>query len=267
MKKLGYAILGLTSFVLTLSALSYIPPSVQELYKQNEESAVKVICIITADGDYGMYHGSGFFITEDGLVGTAAHVIYDEEKNIYAQFVILSNNKREYYRAEVYKIDLEHDIAILKTKQELHLNKFTPKNISVQSTTDITKKFKAVKFGTSKSLKVGDKVYSIGYPTVYFNILTEGMIITDHPQLVPSKDTKANYSDVLASDMFSQHGNSGSVMMNNYGEAIGVITMGLETSPLTLFQRIEYLQKLMEDTSTKVIVSEKTPYDEEPSFL
>lgn len=265
MKKLLIA--GLASLIFLAVATLPRAYSVQTLYTENERFSVKIITVIIGDGQYKMFHGTGFFISENGDVATAAHVIYDDELGTYARFIILTNDKKEYYRAEVKKIDLRHDIAILKICEEVKMSKLTPKNISIQSAQPTSHKFKYAVLGDTEHLRVGDKVYSIGYPTVYFNMLTEGIIITSKPQLVPNKDTRANYEDVMATSMYTQHGNSGSSVMDRRGRVIGVLTMGLETSPFTLFQRVEYLKKLMADTSNKIIIQEKEAYDDEPSLF
>lgn len=252
---------------LLLAGFIFKPYSIQELYEDKQPATVKIITVIIAEGEYKMYHGSGFLISEDGQVATAAHVVYDYDTETYARFIILSNDKKDYFKADILKLDLKHDIAVLQIKQELRMNKLTPKNISIQSQQESKRKFSYLSLTSSKNLKVGDKVYSIGYPTVYYSILSEGIITTNESQLVPNRDTNANYEDVLACSMFTQHGNSGSPVLDTRGRVLGVLTMGLETSPLTLFQRAEYLQELLKDKSSKIIISEKDPFDDDPSLF
>lgn len=137
--------------------------------------------------------GSGFIIGEDGLVVTNNHVI-DEADSIT---VILHDNSK--YEAKVLGVDPKTDLALLKIE---------PK-----------KKLKAVKFGDSSKMRVGDWVVAIGNPFGLGGSVTAGIISAR------ARDINSGpYDDYLQTDASINRGNSGGPMFNLNGEVIGINT-------------------------------------------
>ncbi len=139
--------------------------------------------------------GSGFVIdAEAGLIVTNVHVI-DGADEVIANFSDGSKLKVD----KVVGRDSKTDLALLKV---------TP-----------TKPLKAVKFGNSKSVQVGDWVMAIGNPFGLGGTVTVGIISAK------ARDINSGpYDEYLQTDAAINKGNSGGPLFNMEGEVIGVNT-------------------------------------------
>ena len=138
--------------------------------------------------------GSGFVIDPSGLVVTNNHVIEGADE------IIL--NFTDGTKLKVTKI-LGHD-----PKTDLALLKVEPK-----------KPLKAVSFGDSSTMRVGDWVMAIGNPFGLGGSVTVGIISAT------KRDINAGpYDDFLQTDAAINRGNSGGPLFNMDGEVIGVNT-------------------------------------------
>jgi S1-C subfamily serine protease len=137
-------------------------------------------------------HGSGFIISEGGLILTNFHVVGPSE---IASVQFDEDTKVE---AKILAADSERDVAVLWA--------------------DITN-FKGavpVKFVDLKSsviVEEGERVIAIGSPLNQRKIMTTGVV-----SKVEDK--------VLISDVNINHGNSGGPLFNSLGEVIGINTFG-----------------------------------------
>ncbi len=139
--------------------------------------------------------GSGFVIDPSGLVVTNNHVIADADE-IYVNF-----NDGSKLKAELVGRDTKIDIALLKVKP------------------DAAKPLKAVKFGDSDALRVGDWVMAIGNPFGLGGTLTVGVISARN------RDINAGpYDNFLQTDAAINRGNSGGPLFNMEGDVIGINT-------------------------------------------
>ncbi|MBS7541456.1 Do family serine endopeptidase [Ancylobacter lacus] len=139
--------------------------------------------------------GSGFVIDPSGLVVTNNHVIADADE-IYVNF-----NDGSKLKAELVGRDTKIDIALLKVKP------------------DASKPLKAVKFGDSDALRVGDWVMAIGNPFGLGGTLTVGVISARN------RDINAGpYDNFLQTDAAINRGNSGGPLFNMEGDVIGINT-------------------------------------------
>ena len=137
--------------------------------------------------------GSGFIIDPSGLVVTNNHVIADADEVA----VILNNG--ENLKAEVVGRDKKTDLALLRVKSE--------------------KPLKAVKFGDSAKLRLGEWVIAIGNPFSLGGTVTAG--------IVSARDRDINsgpYDNYIQTDASINRGNSGGPLFNLNGEVIGVNT-------------------------------------------
>ena len=139
--------------------------------------------------------GSGFVVdAEEGLIVTNTHVIEGADEIIV--------NFADGSRLKVDKVvgkDGKTDLALLKV---------TPK-----------KPLKAVKFGSSESLRVGDWVMAIGNPFGLGGSVTIGIISAK------ARDINSGpYDDYLQTDAAINKGNSGGPLFNMDGEVIGINT-------------------------------------------
>jgi serine protease Do len=138
--------------------------------------------------------GSGFVIDSSGLVVTNNHVIEGADEIII--------NFTDGSKLKVTKI-LGHD-----PKTDLALLKVEPK-----------KPLKAVIFGDSAKMRVGDWVMAIGNPFGLGGSVTVGIISAT------KRDINAGpYDDFLQTDAAINRGNSGGPLFNMNGEVIGVNT-------------------------------------------
>jgi len=138
--------------------------------------------------------GSGFVIDPAGLVVTNNHVIEGADEIII--------NFTDGTKLKVVKI-LGHD-----PKTDLALLKVEPK-----------KPLKAVTFGDSTKMRVGDWVMAIGNPFGLGGSVTVGIISAT------KRDINAGpYDDFLQTDAAINRGNSGGPLFNMDGQVIGVNT-------------------------------------------
>ena len=136
--------------------------------------------------------GSGFIISEDGIIVTNNHVIEGADEIT----VILSDETE--YKAELLGRDPKADIAVLK---------INPKN----------NKLLAVDWGDSDSMRVGDWSIAIGNPLGLGGTVTAGIISAI------SRDIGSGpYVKFLQTDASINRGNSGGPLFNLDGKVIGI---------------------------------------------
>ena len=136
--------------------------------------------------------GSGFFISEDGLVVTNNHVIDGG-----AEFFIVTNDGTE-LEAELIGKDARTDLALLQVKEK--------------------KKFTYVKFADEDS-RVGEWVVAVGNPFGLGGTVTAGIISARGRDIGASR-----YNDFIQIDAAVNKGNSGGPAFNLNGEVIGINT-------------------------------------------
>lgn len=147
--------------------------------------------------------GSGFVLSKDGYIATNAHVVKDATQIE----VFLESNAKSSYQADIVALDEATDIAVIKLKNAPDL---TP-----------------VSFGDSSTILRGEKVYAIGNPLglTFYGSITEG-IVSGLNRRVPSQDGQCVFDYYIQTDAAMDHGNSGGVLVNEYGEVLGIVTMG-----------------------------------------
>ncbi|MDP2410873.1 MAG: Do family serine endopeptidase [Pseudolabrys sp.] len=137
--------------------------------------------------------GSGFIIDESGLVVTNNHVIADADE----VSVILNDGAT--LKAEVVGRDTKTDLALLRVKPE--------------------KPLKAVKFGDSDTLRLGEWVVAIGNPFSLGGTVTAGIVSARNRDI-----NSGPYDNYIQTDASINRGNSGGPLFNLKGEVIGVNT-------------------------------------------
>jgi serine protease Do len=137
--------------------------------------------------------GSGFIVDPSGVVITNNHVIGDANDIT----VILHDGSR--LKAEIVGKDPKVDIAVLKVKTD--------------------KPLKAVSFGDSEALRVGDWVMAIGNPFGLGGSVTAG-IVSARGRNIES----GAYDNYIQTDASINKGNSGGPLFNMNGEVIGINT-------------------------------------------
>ncbi|MFP3944424.1 MAG: Do family serine endopeptidase, partial [Alphaproteobacteria bacterium] len=137
--------------------------------------------------------GSGFVIDPKGVVVTNTHVI-DGADEIVVSFI-----DGDQLDAEVVGRDKETDIAILRVEPE--------------------KPLKAVSFGNSKDLRVGDWVLAIGNPFGLGGTVTAGIVSGRNRQI-----GAGSFDDFIQTDAAINRGNSGGPLFDLKGRVVGVNT-------------------------------------------
>ncbi|MFQ5712598.1 MAG: S1C family serine protease [Candidatus Scalinduaceae bacterium] len=141
--------------------------------------------------------GSGFLWDDMGHIVTNFHVIYQADN------VEVRMQDGKSYDADLVGADPDHDLAVLRINAS-NLN-ITP-----------------VMVGSSKDLRVGQKVEAIGNPFGLDSTLTTG-VISALGRTIQSM-TKRYIHDVIQTDAAINPGNSGGPLLDSFGRLIGVNT-------------------------------------------
>ncbi len=145
--------------------------------------------------------GSGFIISEDGLIVTNRHVIADDD----AEYTVITNDGKE-YAAKVLAKDPVNDLALVK--------------IDGKSLT-------ALALGDSGNIQIGQTVIAIGYTLgEYKNTVTRG-VVSGINRVVQASDGMGEtevIQEAIQTDAAINPGNSGGPLLNLAGEVIGINT-------------------------------------------
>jgi serine protease Do len=134
--------------------------------------------------------GSGFIVSDDGLILTNAHVVRD------AKEVTVKLSDRREYAAKVLGSDPVTDVAVLRID---------------------AKGLPTVRLGDPKALAVGDPVLAIGAPFGFEQTATQG-IVSAKGRSLPG-DAVVPF---IQTDAAVNPGNSGGPLFNGSGEVVGI---------------------------------------------
>lgn len=163
-----------------------------EIFKKYNSA---VFMIYTTDG-LGVFQGSGFFISENGVAVSNYHVF---KGTAVGSVVIKLSDGRQCKISEVIAKSESEDYILFRIKGHfVHIPVSHRKN------------------------NVGEKVYTIGSPRGLENTFSSGEI---------SQIRDDNYIQISCP---IDHGSSGGVLINAYGEAIGITTGGHDESGANL---------------------------------
>src|SRR5947199_7955378 len=143
--------------------------------------------------------GSGFIIDPAGIVVTNYHVISEADEIT----VILNDSTR--LNAELVGKDSKTDLALLRVKPD--------------------KPLKAVKFGNSDKLRLGEWVIAIGNPFSLGGTVTAGIVSARNRDI-----QSGPYDNYIQTDAAINRGNSGGPLFNLDGEVVGVNTAVISPS-------------------------------------
>ena len=138
--------------------------------------------------------GSGFVIDASGIIVTNNHVIADADE------VSVNFNDGTKIDAEIIGRDVKTDIAVLRIDPG-------------------GKVLKAVPFGDSEAMRVGDWVLAIGNPFGLGGSVTIGIV-----SAIGRDINSGPYDDYIQTDAAINRGNSGGPLFNMKGEVIGINT-------------------------------------------
>lgn len=154
--------------------------------------------------------GTGFIISEDGMILTNAHVVLDKE----ADYTVLTNDGKK-YPAKVLARDSIRDLAVMKIEGE--------KTIDEQGKMNL-KSFPTIKLGDSDKLQIGQTVIAIGNALGEFRNTVSVGVISGLGRTVTASGGGMieTLEDVIQTDAAINLGNSGGPLLNLRGEVIGV---------------------------------------------
>lgn len=169
--------------------------SPQDIFSKYSDA---VFMIFTSTGDE-YFQGSGFFINSNGLAVSNYHVF---EGTAIGYEIIQLQDGRQYKLKDIVLKDRENDVMMF--------------------TIDAGKtRFNYIPLSNRK-LRVGDKAYAIGSPRGLKNTFSSGEI----------SQLRDNY--IIQISVPIDHGSSGGALINEYGEAIGITSAGLDYSGANL---------------------------------
>lgn len=149
--------------------------------------------------------GSGFIISEDGLVVTNEHVASKSAKTI--MITLVDGNT---YEAELLGSDELADLTLLKI------------------ITDEPMKFPFMTFADSDNIMVGEWSIAMGNPFGLFSdgqpSVTVGVVSAKERDFRPDPQDPRVYIEMIQTDAAINRGNSGGPLVNGNGEVMGVNT-------------------------------------------
>uniref|UniRef100_A0A6Q2XFJ5 HtrA serine peptidase 1 n=1 Tax=Esox lucius TaxID=8010 RepID=A0A6Q2XFJ5_ESOLU len=142
--------------------------------------------------------GSGFVVSEDGLIVTNAHVVANKHR------VKVELKSGATFDAKIKDVDEKADIALIKI--------------------DAPTKMPVLLLGRSADLRPGEFVVAIGSPFSLQNTVTTGIVSTTQRG---GKELGLRNSDMeyIQTDAIINYGNSGGPLVNLDGEVIGINTL------------------------------------------
>ena len=156
-----------------------------------------VVSIETTSADGGAT-GSGFVIDANGYLLTNNHVVAGS-----LTIKVLLNDGRE-FAARILGRDESYDLAVLKIEAS---------------------GLKALQFGDSEKVQVGDSVIAIGSPLGLSGTVTQGIISAKNRPVTAGDDESDNatsFISALQTDAAINPGNSGGPLVDATGAVIGV---------------------------------------------
>ncbi|XP_051558911.1 serine protease HTRA3-like [Myxocyprinus asiaticus] len=173
--------------------------------------------------------GSGFIMTQSGLIVTNAHVVTSSATVTGRQHLRVQLHDGQIYEASIRDIDKKSDIATIK---------INPK-----------RKLPVLSLGHSADLRPGEFVVAIGSPFALQNTVTTGIISTTQRD---GKELGICDSDMdyIQTDAIINYGNSGGPLVNLDGEVIGINTLKV-TAGISFAIPSDRINKFLDESTVK----------------
>ena len=183
-------------FVSSTSTIERAPDSVAGIAQRVLPSVVSIDTRTLNGGG----SGSGFIFDGNGYILTNNHVISEAAQN--GGKIKVSLNDGTVYTAKVIGRDASFDLAVLKIDAV---------------------GLKALQFGNSDTIEVGDAVIAIGSPLGLSGTVTTGIISAkDRAVTTGDSTTESSFINALQTDAAINPGNSGGPLVDSTGAVIGI---------------------------------------------
>ena len=183
--------------------------NISELFKEQADSIVLVAALDDDGKETKM--GTGFIVSEDGLIVTNYHIVSNASRII----VKLKKNKA-YQVIGVVGADPEKDLAVLKI---------------------MARDLDPVRLGNSRRVKVGQRVVAIGNPLGLESTVADGLV---------SAVRETDDLKLLQISVPLSHGSSGGPLFDLRGKVVGVTTASHAGGQnLNFAVPVNYVKKLL----------------------
>ncbi len=203
------------SLLRTQSDLSKIKASTSSDFSNIIEDVVKSVVSIKTN----VAQGSGFIISSEGFVVTNAHVI---NGGSYANAILSDQTSKS---LSLIGYDTDMDVALLKMEGS----------------------FDELSFGSSNSVRVGEKVIAIGNPLGLSFSVTEGIISA------VSRQISGYPGRYIQTDASLNPGNSGGPLIDVNGEVIGINNFKVEGESLGLALESKYVIETINEIALEAL--------------
>ena len=172
--------------------------TIAEVVKMVAPAVVGVDATINSTSGTSNSLGSGFIISEEGLVVANYHVI----EGATSVNVVLSTGKE--VSAEVVNYDSTEDLAVLKVTDDIEMPG-------------------VANLGDSSSVETGEEVIAIGNPLgkEFSETVTSGIVSSANRTITKNDSSTVEY---IQTDAAINSGNSGGPLINSQGQVIGINT-------------------------------------------
>jgi len=154
--------------------------------------------------------GSGFIVSQDGLILTNKHVVADKK----AEYTVYTNDGKK-HPAKVLALDPVQDLAIIRVQPA-----------SQQGGSD--QKFVPLILADSDGIQIGQTAIAIGNALGQFSNTVSVGVVSGLGRTVSASDQIGSFSEtlegIIQTDAAINAGNSGGPLLNLKGEVIGINT-------------------------------------------
>lgn len=204
--------------------------------------------------------GTGFFVTQDGYLVTAAHVVEGASKIVVkGRYLALG--------AALVKVDKTNDLALLKITGAYPPGSFTNRSLLQSSRLmAVSAKFRPLRVVNSSDIKLGDSVSTLGFPNLDLQGSTPKFTRGEINSLAGFRDDSYHFQ--ISAQV--QPGNSGGPLLDRSGAVVGVVqstladprqflTTGVVPQNVNYALKSEYLLRFLRSVPGFALPSSNTP--------